>query len=241
MYKKPSRREIKDYYSKYYPKMLEIWEKSGVDPRPLLLRKLRIDRMSKKKILDIGCGTGKLIKSLKLTKRNEVHGIDISREFLKTSKKRGITTLYYDIDKRGNLPYPMNFFDMILMMDLIEHVFYIKSLFKKSYKVLKPKGRIIATMPNWMIADKKDTIQKVYEKSLQKVYKRKVPEKAKRYADFNHITVPELKKILKATGFRIRKMHGFKWRWRELSSKERKYLWSNPLKGRDLLIVIEKN
>jgi len=241
MYKKPKRKEVEDYYSEYYPKMMELWEKNNPDPRPFLLRKLGVGRLNKKRILDIGCGTGKIMKDLKILDRNDVYGIDISRKFVKMAIKNRIKASFCDIEKRGNLPYEENFFDAIFMLDFLEHIFYPQSLFKKIYRILKPEGRIYATIPNWLTKDKKDNIQKVYETSLQKIYKRKIPNKAKIYADFNLITIHELRKILESTGFKIKEIHGFKWRWEELSLKEKQLLWStNPLKGRDFLLVIEK-
>jgi 2-polyprenyl-3-methyl-5-hydroxy-6-metoxy-1,4-benzoquinol methylase len=241
MYKKPSRKEIEKYYSDYYPKMMSLWERNSPDPRAFLIRKLGVSRLSGKAILDIGCGTGKTMERLGLIKRNDVYGIDISRDFVRMSRKRGIIASAWDIERRGNLPYEKDFFDAIFMLDLIEHIFYPKSLLKKCRRILRPEGKIYATLPNWLTEDKKDNIQKIYETSLQKIYKGRIPDGAKRYADFNFITIHELRKILASLGFRISEIHGFKWRWKELGANERRLLWSKePLKARDLLLVIER-
>jgi len=239
MYKNVQRKETEEYYSKYYSKMMERWKRSA-DSRPIIFRKLNVHKLNKKTILDVGCGNGILMKNLELTKKNEVHGIDISKPLLKEAKKYNIKTLFYDVDKRGNLPYPKEYFDVIFLVEIVEHIFYPKGLFKKCYKILKPNGKIYMTIPNGLQPDKKQHIQEMLEKTLEKIYKKRIPEKAKRFPDLNIITIHEIKRILKQTGFKLKELYGWRWKWEQVSSKERKHMWLNPLKARDLLLVIEK-
>src|SRR3989344_3708420 len=51
-----------------------------------------------KKLLDIGCFTGYLIKKLK-QKNNEVYGVDISQKAVDAARKKGLNCFQGDVDK----------------------------------------------------------------------------------------------------------------------------------------------
>jgi SAM-dependent methyltransferase len=243
MYRKPKRKEIKNYYSRYYPKMVSIWEGGArgsrrIGSRCIVLRKIGAGKFRGKKILDVGCGTGKIVRRLGIASTNEVYGLDISREFVREARGYGVKASVLDIEK-GKFPYPKNYFDAIFMFDLIEHIFRPGILFKKCSRALKNGGIILATLPNWHADGKKITIQDTYETTLKQVYGKKIPEGAMRYADFNFITISQIRELL-PRDIKIEQIHGFKWTWSELSPKERRDMWDNPMKGRDLLIVMRK-
>jgi SAM-dependent methyltransferase len=180
------------------------------------------------------------MRRLFLTKKNEVYGIDVSRTLLERAKKNGLKVLFHNIDEKDDLPFPKDYFDFIFLVEVVEHTFCPQRLFKKCYRVLKPEGKIYMTIPNGLKRDKKKYIQETLERDLKRIYKNKIPEGAKRFPDFNIITIYEIRRILKKVGFRIRELHGWKWKWEELNHREKLYFWNNPLKARDLLIVISK-
>jgi ubiquinone/menaquinone biosynthesis C-methylase UbiE len=91
------------------------------------------------KILDAGCGTGKLAKLMQ--KYGTVTGIDMSNEALMFAKKRGVTV------KKGSvteIPFPNNSFDIVTSIDVIvsKSVDDRKAL-QEFYRVLKPGGILI--------------------------------------------------------------------------------------------------
>lgn len=98
------------------------------------------------KILDIGCSDG-FIGALFLTKKNDVYGIDIDRHKVEAAKKRGLKAIVYDIES-GRLPYQQNFFDIVLLTDVIEHVFDTDQIIKNIHIVLKKGGTLLVTTPN---------------------------------------------------------------------------------------------
>lgn len=83
-------------------------------------------------ILEIGCGSGELSKYLK-----NYNGIDISE---KTP---------FIVGNAHNLPFEDNSFDLILLLDLLEHT-DDKIVMKEVYRVLKPNGHVIITVPTFM-------------------------------------------------------------------------------------------
>lgn len=85
------------------------------------------------KCLEIGCGSGELSKHL-----NNYIGIDISP---KTSK--------FIIGDAQKLPIKDNSVDLILLLDLLEHT-DDKLVMKETYRILKPGGYVIITVPGFM-------------------------------------------------------------------------------------------
>ena len=101
---------------------------------------------SGKKVLDVGCNDGDLGEQL-LKNRNDVYGCDIVKKNLKIAKKKGLKVKFVDLEK-NKLPYPPNTFDIVILADVIEHVFDTDFLIHNCFKVLKPGGKIIVTTPN---------------------------------------------------------------------------------------------
>lgn len=101
---------------------------------------------SKLKILDIGCSDG--LFSEKIQKMgHEVVGVDISEDVLALAKKRGIQTVKLDVEKE-EFPFQANSFDVIILGDIIEHIFDTDVLLEKCRKVLVPQGRLFISTPN---------------------------------------------------------------------------------------------
>lgn len=101
---------------------------------------------SGQKILDIGCNDG-FIGSLLLKKGNDVYGLDIAEHKVVTARKRGIKATACDIESK-RLPYPNNYFDMVLLTDVIEHLFDTDRLLEDIYRVLRKNGTLLITTPN---------------------------------------------------------------------------------------------
>jgi SAM-dependent methyltransferase len=94
-------------------------------------------------ILNIGCGTGGTIDLLE--QYGTVDNVDISNEAIKFMKKNGYKRLYKvdDID----LPFKDKSYDLICAFDVLEHIAKESSALKEWYRVLKPGGSLIITVP----------------------------------------------------------------------------------------------
>jgi methionine biosynthesis protein MetW len=102
-----------------------------------------------RRILDLGCGKGELAEMLSLyLKAKEVIGVDIDEEALKVaSKLYHIMTIKVDLNA-GKLPFKDNYFDLILMSEVVEHVYNTDYVLSESWRVLDPQGYMILTTPN---------------------------------------------------------------------------------------------
>jgi len=115
-----------------------------------ILDLINIKELTNKKILDIGCASGYLSQELKQAD-NYVVGIDISATNLAKISSAIDKTLVLDIE---NDAWPESFtknkFDVIIMAEIIEHLFDQDNLLKKLKQILQSSGFIILTTPNFL-------------------------------------------------------------------------------------------
>lgn len=94
-------------------------------------------------ILDAGCGTGINLRYLKAY--GKAYGLDISKEALKFSSIRGSSPLICgSLDK---LPLNSEQFDLVVALDVIEHIQDDLSAIRELNRVLRPGGCLIVTVP----------------------------------------------------------------------------------------------
>lgn len=118
------------------------------DMIPLWYRKAQANKMRhycrytvNKAILDIGVGRG---ETLELIKARHKVGIDISMEYLKTTRAKGIITIESCAEF---LPFKSQSFDIIIMSDILEHVFSPLAVLSETRRVLKPNGKLLIRVP----------------------------------------------------------------------------------------------
>ena len=112
---------------------------------------LKNEKLSGKKILDVGCGIGDF--SFTLANRGcDVIGVDLNKEKIEIANEvatnysfSNISFLCQDIMKIDNLP--IKFFDGIICLAVLEHIEDDKSLIEKSYDILRNGGFLILNVP----------------------------------------------------------------------------------------------
>lgn len=100
------------------------------------------------KILDLGCGIGSILNFVQ-TKTDNVYGVDISENSLAIAKKHlssFVKLSLQDINNKTN--FPDNFFDIVLLTDVIEHISDRYSLMRELKRILKKDGIIVIVTPN---------------------------------------------------------------------------------------------
>lgn len=101
---------------------------------------------SRDTMLEIGCGSGKMLAHLQNRGCN-VAGLDISSIALKYVNSQNLNSKLTQADGIA-LPFPEDTFDAILSFDSLEHVESAAKLFKEVARTLKPNGAFIFRTPN---------------------------------------------------------------------------------------------
>ena len=101
-------------------------------------------------ILDIGCGFGQLLKSLKSLGYKNLYGVDVSNEAVDCCK-----TNQLNVEKISDViqwsKTSTKKFDIIIMMHILEHIeksLIIPTLIKVREYLLKENGVLLVTVPN---------------------------------------------------------------------------------------------
>lgn len=101
------------------------------------------------RLLDAGCAYGFMLQRYSGT--HELHGSDISAHALEQAQMRvPAAELVENCLGKEILPWPENYFDVILCNDVVEHLNEadIIAAIQDFYRVLKPGGRLCITTPN---------------------------------------------------------------------------------------------
>ena len=102
-------------------------------------------------VLDCGCGEGFYVMVIsQLFPNVKIVGFDHDKSLLEKAKKwvgnnKNVTWVLGDIYK---IPYPDNYFDKIILSEVLEHIPDDKRALKEVKRVLKPRGKIAITVPN---------------------------------------------------------------------------------------------
>jgi len=124
VWKRESQRDVK-VYPKTYEKVLKIIG-SGKD------------------VLELGCGIGTLLEKIK-DHENNVTGLDISEYAIDHIKKKGMNGLVSDLP---DISLEDESFDIVLGVELFEHIEDTEELLRQSFRVCKKGGIVIFTVPN---------------------------------------------------------------------------------------------
>jgi len=101
-------------------------------------------------ILDIGCANGAFLKSVRGLGEYNLYGLDIKDTGI-DFKKESITFRKVAFE---DMLYPYDYFNAIVLDNLIEHVPNPSIFLKKVLKVLKPGGYVFGTTPNFNSIDR---------------------------------------------------------------------------------------
>ncbi len=101
----------------------------------------------KTKVLDIGCSSGNFGAELIAQKGCTVDGIDIDAKDARLAKAKLRNAWHIDIET-ASLDFTSEKYDVVLMMDVIEHLKNPPETLKKISSLLRPKGFLIFSVPN---------------------------------------------------------------------------------------------
>lgn len=142
-----------------------------------------------KKILEVGCGPGLLLKELsKKYPEAEIFGIDIQESALKLARENNKKSIIFKIAKAEDLPFHDRFFDLVISKDSFHEYSNAEKALSEMHRITKMNGIIYV----------KDIKRDVPMYLLRRVINPKtVFEKLMFYSARASYTKDEMKKLLK--------------------------------------------
>lgn len=125
------------------------------EPDPAFARRARIifenlNLEGDEKVLEIGCGWGFYLKTLKsIWPDLRITGIDLNQKYLDKARKF-LENLAVQLIKGDAtaLPFEDKTFDRVIASEVLEHILDDEKAISEMYRVLKPGGIAIITVPN---------------------------------------------------------------------------------------------
>lgn len=155
-YKKGDRQLYENVFDglSYYPTVGETYHLHRSKSKVWRFYSQAIEKSSSPKVLDIGCHIGTDLFMLPKTNPTVKYwGVDISKEAISYARilaaKRGEKNIFFKTaDANKPLPFPAGYFDVVMAMELIEHLHDPLTFLLEAKRVLRPGGSLIITTPN---------------------------------------------------------------------------------------------
>jgi len=205
--------KIHRYYKKYYKDTLGLpnwsedykwrFKEEEFAKRKISQIKSYLGDFSKKKVLDVGCGTGGFIVVASQLGA-KAWGIDPDKEAIAIcelkAKTFNLRSADFKIAQAEILPFANNFFDIVYCYTVLEHVDDVKKALIEMVRVAKPGGLIYIEAPNYLACFEghyKVFWLPLFPKKLAKIYLKARRRPIKFLDTINYLTPREIGRYLK--------------------------------------------
>jgi len=200
-------RQVKSANKDFYNKLGSRYEQYDGRRSDALSRYVQanINQTSRKAILDLGCGSGFVARSVRGL-YDSIYGLDISYKILHDIKAGDIITVNADIDR---IPFKTGTFDCVVTFATLHHCYDFNEIFNEIYRVLNKGGLYYSDHDmNDMFYNRYELLMKLYRGIFNnyKRYKRHCPEITEGHyhlSEYHSKGIPteKIKAILNDVGF----------------------------------------
>lgn len=139
-----SKSAAKVYYDDYWTR------REGWTPHPALSslqRRIFAQSINERMtVLDVGCGDGEHYGRWLATVAEKYHGLDVSQTAVDAARQNGILAERHDLTSA--MPFPDATFDVVICMEVLEHLFDPAYTLGEIVRLLKPDGVVLMSVPN---------------------------------------------------------------------------------------------
>ncbi len=159
------------------------------------------------RLLDLGCDQGDITVRYR-AKAKQVYGVDNNPQAIAAAKKT-FKGAKFVLAKGEKLPFKSNFFDTVVMGDVLEHVNDEQKTLSEVHRVLKNNGTLVLSVPHKGLFGFLDSFNlKFYFPRLYKMWKGKKfdPKVYEIQPWHRHYSLPDLRKLF-GKRFVIKRSH----------------------------------
>jgi len=151
------------------------------------------------KILEVGCGQANFSSQL-VKEGNEIWGIELNPNAAKVASEKLYKVLTGTIEERIS-EIPDNYFDVIIMNDVIEHLIYPKEVLEQLKTKMVVNGLIVSSIPN--VRYSKNLFKLLFKKDWKYTESGILDN-----THFRFFTKKSIKRMFTETGFEVEKCQG---------------------------------
>lgn len=141
---------------KHYPPEYDSYKSENLESSDLSSRISRLGLSKRRKfvtsikgggkLLDIGCATGNFMRAMKSSPGWELFGVEINKHAAEIARQEFSLNVIHGELEQAN--FPQDYFDVITLWDVLEHLPDPQSTLSEIYRVLKKDGALILRIPN---------------------------------------------------------------------------------------------
>jgi len=128
----------------------DLWADAPADPEPWAWERRRAlllgDARPGERVLDLGCGAGRFVAALRDAGADPV-GVELAEAALERARRNAPGADLRLAGDDGSLPLEHRSVDLVWCSEVLEHVADTAHLLLEARRVLRPGGRLLATVP----------------------------------------------------------------------------------------------
>ncbi|HEX4719612.1 MAG TPA: methyltransferase domain-containing protein [Thermoleophilaceae bacterium] len=134
--------DVRSYYDRYWA--APVTPSCPLSPQ---LEELVFDGVtSATRCLDVGCGAGNSYAPALAARTGSYTGVDVSHEAVERARAAGLDA--HLIDDASSLPFEDGAFDLVVCIEVLEHLFSPGGAVAEIRRLLAPGGRLVVSVPN---------------------------------------------------------------------------------------------
>ncbi len=132
----------------FLEKFYHLMRSLAMIPKKIIVKRLKINN---KRLLDVGCGTGFFLKSMKKLGW-QVFGVEPNKAARLAANRLTENAVF---DNEQAFEWENSSFDLITLWHVLEHLPNLEKALKNLYRLLDDQGRLIVAVPNHLSYDAK--------------------------------------------------------------------------------------
>jgi SAM-dependent methyltransferase len=127
-----------------------FWADAPQDPEPWAWERRRALLLGAtapgERVLDLGCGAGRFVAALRDAGADPV-GVELAEAALERARRNAPGAELRLVEPDGSLPLEHGTVDLVWCSEVLEHVADTEHLLLEARRVLRPRGRLLLTVP----------------------------------------------------------------------------------------------